>query len=232
MRGYGKAALVAALLLSPAALAGHEPVLAAEQSPPPSSVPSPTAAEPAHIDGFRSAQWGMTDAQVKAAITKDFNIAPDKVENEENRAERTTSLGVTVPGLVEGAGSARVTYIFGYTSKKLIQVNILWGRPVDLQASAENIVAAANELRQLFVDSGYDPATVITNAKMSDGSILVFQGQDADKHTTVLRLKSDTVTPPSRGGKPEKPVVTASLSLSYILDAHTPDIFRLKKGQF
>lgn len=190
--------------------------------------------EKAQIGGFRSARWGMTEPEVKTAIKKDFNIAPEKIAVENNLAERTEVLSVTVPDLLEGAGTAKVSYIFGYASKKLIQVNALWGSAVDPQASGEKIVAAANQLRQLFLDSGYQPETVVSNAKMSDGSILVFEGQDADKHTTILRLASTIVTPPpnGRGAKEQKPVVATALSLSYVMDARNPDVYRLKKGQF
>ena len=133
--------------------------------------------------------------------------------------------------LLEGAGTAQVSYIFGYASKKLIQVNALWGTAADPQATPEKIVAAADQLRLLFLDSGYDPQTVSANVKMGDGSILVFQGQDADKHTTLLRPATGTVAP-AAPGKSEKPTAVAALSLSYVLDAREPDIYRLKKGQF
>src|SRR5260221_2226146 len=145
-----RAAVFAALLLlvSPAALA-------ADQEKPASAAPaSPAApAQPVHVDGFRSAQWGMTEPQVKAVIHKDFNIAPEKIKSEENLAERTHVLTVVVPDLLEGAGAARVSYIFGYTTKKLIQVNLLWGTAIDPQISPEKVLAAADQLRQLFLDS-------------------------------------------------------------------------------
>ncbi|HZK90666.1 MAG TPA: hypothetical protein VFC56_11010 [Stellaceae bacterium] len=225
MHRYRGAMAAAALLLASTAFAQSAPA-------PPTDQPAQQAAPEARVDGFRSAKWGMSDAQVKEAIRKDFNITPDKMKSEENLAERTSVLTITVPDLLESTGAARVSYIFGYAAKKLIQVNVLWGGAVDPQASPEKIVAAANELRQLFVDSGYQPDTVVTNAKMPDGSVLVFKGQDADKHTTLLRLAAGTMTPaPAKGEKP-KPVEAAALSLSYILDAANPDIYRLKKGLF
>ena len=172
----------------------------------------------------------MDAAQVKAAIQKDFGISPEKVKTEENAAERTTILTATVSDLLEGAGPARVSYVLGFKTKKLIQVTILWGTPVDPQSHPDKIVTAANQLRQLFLDSGYQPGSVVTNAQMADGTILVFQGQDADKHTTVLRLAN--APPPAKGSKTEGPGGSVALSLSYTLDSRSPDIFRLKKGQF
>ena len=224
---------VAALLSLPGIASAQVAPATPAEAPPSAAAPQPAApSEQAHVEGFRSAKWGMTEAQVKAAIRTDFNIAEDKIKRVGNLAEKTQALTVTVPDLLEGAGPAQVSYILGYSSKKLIQVNVLWGTAVDPQATAERIVATADQLRQLFLDSGYDPLTITANAKMADGSILVFQGQDADKHTTLLRLATGTATPTAHNGKKEKPVEVTALSLSYILDARQPDIYRVKKGLF
>jgi len=227
MMFYRRCAVMIAVLVLMPSLAR-----AAGQEPPASAAPAPETApaEQVQVAGFRSAQWGMGEPQVKAAIQKDFNIAADKIKSEENLAERTHVLTVVVPDLLEGAGTARVSYIFGYATKKLIQVNLLWGTAIDPEISAEKIGAAADQLRQLFLDSGYQPQTIITNAKMNDSEVLVFKGEDSDKHTTILRLAAGAQ--PARHGKAEKPATATALSLSYIFDAHNPDIYRLKKGQF
>jgi hypothetical protein len=224
--------VAAGLLLIPVVGVAQPAPAVGEQREPPEATGTPPAAEPvehANVEGFRSARWGMDAAQVKAAIYKDFGIAAEKVKTEENAAERTAVLSVTVNDLLEGAGPARVSYVLGFKTKKLIQVTILWGTPVDPQAQPSKIVTAANQLRQLFLDSGYQPETVVTNARMSDGTILVFQGQDADRHTTVLRLASAPA--PAKGSKTEG-TGSVVLSLSYTQDSRNPDIFRLKKGQF
>ncbi|MBV8777319.1 MAG: hypothetical protein JO258_09000 [Alphaproteobacteria bacterium] len=230
--GLGLVMLIAAPAYAQTAPAQQPPAQQPAAPPPPPAAADQAQAPEARVDGFRSAKWGMSEAQVKEAIHKDFNLAPDKVKSEENLAERTTVLSVTVPDLLENTGPARVSYILGFASKKLIQINVLWGSAVDPQASPERIVAAANELRQLFVDSGYQPATVVTNTKLPDGSVLVFKGQDADKHTTLLRLAAAAVTPAPPKGEQPKAVDTAALSLSYIADPVNPDIYRIKKGSF
>jgi hypothetical protein len=228
------AALAIAMVLAgwPAARLG-----AAE--PTQSAQPQDQAAEQveqARVEGFRSARWGMTEAQVKAAILKDFNIAADKVQTEETSSERTTVLSITVNELLEGAGKARVSYILGYSSKKLIQANVVWGTLIDPQAKPERVVAAANQLRALFLSSGYDPATTASNVATGQGAITVFQGQDSEKHTTLLRLVSSPAPPPAKQrGKNDKNEAAGphvALLLSYVQDAHNPDVYRLKKGQF
>jgi hypothetical protein len=200
----------------------------------PAAAPTPLSgpagsATPSHfeLDGFRSAHWGMTAAQIRVAVGRDFNIPADKIRAEPDEAEHTTALTITVPELI-GAGPARVSYIVGYKSRTLIQVNILWGTQVDPRIAPDKIVAAANQLRQLFLGSGYEPASIVTNARMKDGSVVVFEGQDSKKHATVLRLAS--MSQPAKPGA--KPTVGVALLLSYILDSSNPDIFRLKKGEF
>ena len=229
------AAVLAVLLLNPATALSQAAPPASDQHQPPEATAKPPeseAVEHVKIEGFRSARWGMDAAQVKAAIQKDFGVPTEKMKTEENAAERTTVLTITVSDLLEGAGPARISYILGYKTKKLIQVTVLWGTPVDPQAQPEKIVTAANQLRQLFLDSGYQPETVVANARMADGTILVFQGQDTDKHTTVLRLANAPAPAPAKGSKAEAAGGSVALSLSYILDSRSPDIFRLKKGQF
>jgi hypothetical protein len=190
------------------------------------------ATERAEVLGFRSARWGMTEPQVKTAIQKDFNISAEKVSVEENSSERTIVLTVTVDELLEAAGKARVSYILGYSSKKLIQINVAWGTTVDPQVKPERVVAAANQLHRLFLSSGYDPSTVISNTPARDGGIVVFQGQDAEKHMTVLRLNSGKAPVSKQQRKEDSRAVSVVLLLSYIQDARNPDAYRLKKGQF
>jgi hypothetical protein len=219
-------------LVAAVVLAGTGAV-AAQPAPTTGETLSPSKTEePVKVLGFRSAQWGMNAGEVKAAIKKDFNVPPEKVKPEENSSERTTVLSVVVPDLIEGAGKAHVSYILGYTSKKLIQVNITWGTPVDKEARIDQVVAAANQLRALFLTTGYQPDTITSNLPTSDGTIVVFQGQDTEKHTTLLRLANGSVPGPVKQGKREPPTPTVALQLSYIMDARNPDIFRLKKGQF
>jgi hypothetical protein len=216
--------------------AQQHPAQAAEAPANPQSAAQSPPSEPgerAAVTGFRSARWGMTEAQVKAAIQKDFNIPPDKVQAQENLSERTTVLATTVDDLLEGAGKARVSYILGHATKKLIQVNIVWGTGSDPQVKPERVVAGANQLRTLFLSSGYEPATVISNVSAANGAITVFQGEDADKHMTVLRLiasESQKHSKQQRKGDPQG--IGIALLLSYVQDARNPDVYRLKKGRF
>jgi len=194
---------------------------------------SVSGSEQASVDGFRSAKFGMTESEVKSSINRDFNISSSSVEKSENALEKTTSLAVTVPKLMEEGGVARVVYILGYKSKKLIQVNVIWGKPVNPAPNPGDIVSAANLLRNYFARKGFRKDNLVLNAKLNDGSVLVFRGTDSSGRMVVLLLnnpqnqKKDENTDSSTEEKPE-----LSLRLSYIQDPNNPDVMKIEEGSF
>jgi hypothetical protein len=224
MRWIGASLLLSGWLLGVsgglAAEAAHEPGSALPMAP-----ASPT--EEAKVEGFRSAQFGMTEAQLRQAIRKDFPTGGDKVTSEANHGEKTTVLTVHVADLIPGTGKARVSYILGYTTKKLIQVNVNWVAEPKSAAAAENLVGAANLLRNYFLAGGYQPDSIIANQQMPNGYV-VFRGRDARARMVLLVLAGTTGTPPADAEK-APPV---GLQLSYILDPEHPDVYQVPKGQF
>lgn len=185
--------------------------------------------EVAVVDGFRSAHFGMSQKKVLKSILKDFDIEESNVKRENNTSEKTTSLAVDVPDLLPGAGLGRVVYIFGYKTKKLIQVNVLWGLPVTSNPDAQALVAMANVLRNHFLKKEYNKDSLAFNLPLNDGSVLVFRGTDQKGRMILLLLNN----PPNLRGKDKtdtKPKL--SLRLSYIEKPTTPDIFRIKGGDF
>jgi hypothetical protein len=188
----------------------------------------PESADAAKVEGFRSAAFGMTDSQVRAAIRKDFKLGDDKISVEENPIERTTALLVTVPDLLPEAGPARISYMLGFKSKKLIQVNVVWGAGQAPAVKLEKLQLAAASLQQYFLAQGFPRDKVVANTRVADGSVLVFQGVDGQKRMTQLRF----IGLPAEGADKEKPASQAALLLSYIQDPQNPDVYRIAKGQF
>lgn len=109
----------------------------------------------ASVDGFRSAQFGMTEKQVYAALKKDFRVSKENVTRTENTLEKTNSFLLAVNDIIPESGQAIVAYIFGYETKKLIQINVIWSNDGQSLASAESLVATGNILRNYFVDQGF-----------------------------------------------------------------------------
>lgn len=195
----------------------------AEDAPSASSVPSP-AANSVDLTGFRSAKFDSDETQVRAAIAKDFGKLD--IKTSVNPAERTRSLTIRVPNVLPDGGTADVAYVFGYKTKKLIQVSLVWSKTTDPSITAEKLVADADVLRANFADQGYKADTVVSDVAVRNG-ILVFRGNDAAGHTTALLLEGRTASE-----KDHKVFTPVSLLLLYIADPKRPDVFRLAPGQF
>jgi hypothetical protein len=197
---------------------------AASAAPPAGETANPVAT--ATIDGFRDAHFGMTEAELRRAIKKDFPRA--RIAVAINPSEKTTILSLTASNLLPDTGPARISYILGYQSKRLIQVNILWASNGTSAASDDEVVASANSLRDYFSARKFKPDSVVRNQKLEGGAILVFRGSDEAGRMVVLVLIGSGAAA-RRGKKPPPPL---TLELSYIADSAHPDIFRIGKGQF
>jgi hypothetical protein len=104
---------------------------------------------------------------------------------------------------------------------------------VDPRVKPQLVVAAGNQLRTLFLTSGYQPGTIASNVATGGGTMIVFEGRGAEKHMTLLRLVRAPAAVSSRQhGRGDSPGAAILLVLSYIENATNPDIYRLKKGQF
>ncbi|MFM7343895.1 MAG: hypothetical protein ACKO1J_00820 [Tagaea sp.] len=222
-----RAAALMAMAAAFPAWAQQPPANVPTTRPPVPAAPAPAApADEFRLTGFRSANFGMTADQVRAAIRRDFNVPVERIETVENPIERTTVLTVTVPDLLPNAGPALVAYVIGFRSRQLVQVTITWGGQINPQFRAEQALGAARQLQGYFAGLGHRPDSVATNAQQRDGSILVYAGDDAQRRRTLLVL-SNVVGP--EGRPPEGAPV---LQLSYIRDPQNPDVFQIRRGDF
>jgi hypothetical protein len=171
------------------------------------------------IDGFRSAKFGMDEKQVMRAIAKDFKVFKEKVERLIPPKEKTTVLSIHVPKLMELGGPSNIFYVLGYKSKRLIQVNIDWGKGVTDNFSSKDLFTISNLLRKHFAKRKYKSNGYAVNKKMNDNSVLVFRGQNKKGRGITLILES---AKKEEGIEADK---SYSLSLSYISDIKNPDIF-------
>jgi len=187
-----------------------------------------TLKEVAIIGGFRSVKFGMTESEVYEAIEKDFHISQKSVKKTDNPIDKTTSLSVTVPKLLQEGGQSRLFYILGYRSKKLIQVNVIWGNPFDSNPNPQGVLDIANVLRSYFFRKGFKSDDLLMNARLNDSSVVVFRGTDAKGRMIFLLLKSPSNT--SQGTEDKNKEL--SLRLSYIENPNNPDIFKVKDGEF
>src|SRR5580692_4597706 len=123
--------LIGGLLLIPPVAARAQAAAPLDQAPAATTTPPAETAEPVSIDGFRSAHFGMTEAEVRKAIDADFKLSGSAVKPTDSPVERTRALSVTAPGLVPDSGKATIDYVLGFKSQRLIEVNVVWSAAGD-----------------------------------------------------------------------------------------------------
>jgi hypothetical protein len=221
-------ALVGALLLIAPSAASAQAAVPSDQAPAPTT-PAPPVAPPVVIDGFRSAHFGMTEAEVRKAIEADFKLTGSAVKPSDNPVERTHVLSVTVPDLVPDSGKATIDYVFGFKSQRLIEVNLAWSAATDPANKPTTLLHTGATLQAYFQGETFPPGQSVANAMLANGALLLFRGTDPAAHTVVLLLSG----PVKQDTKEHKAQMTPTvLSLVYAADAVHPDVFRLQKGAF
>jgi hypothetical protein len=178
------------------------------------------------VNGFRSADFGMKERDVIKAIKDDFGIGKKQVSRKVHPNEKTVTLGIEIKKLLPESGTAKVYYILGYKSKRLIHINVIWGKPVTKDPNAESVVATANQLRNHFAQKKYQKDGFALNAQLGEGVILVFQGKDRKGRAARLLLNNPKAEKDKKAGK------DIVLTLSYIEKPQDPDVFRIKDGDF
>ena len=192
----------------------------------PSQEETATSEKPlANIDGFRSAKFGMGRLEVTKAIFNDFGIASAKITIITHPTELTKSLAITVEQLIPSFGKSKVVYVFGYRSNKLMQVNIFFGHGVDKRVTSQQVVDLGNVLGNHFFKKRHQEDGLVANARLNDGSILIFRGKDQKGRMALLRLLNA-----QQNNKNNE--VKISLNLSYIEKPGQEDTFQLNKGDF
>ncbi|MET3838058.1 hypothetical protein [Bradyrhizobium sp. OAE829] len=179
------------------------------------------------IDGFRSSKFGMNEADVRAAITKDFGVKPEAIKSQDNPAELTRSVLLAVPDLLPSGGIAEVSYVFGYKSKTLIQVGTVWSKGTDPAMTPEKLFSNANILRAHFLGEGFKPDTIAVNTPVA-GGVLMFRGSDAKDRSVILLLQGTFETKENN----QRILTPTGLLLFYVADTKSPDVFKLPPGQF
>jgi len=189
---------------------------------------APAAAQ-ATVDGFRSARFGMDQAQVEQTISTDFHLSGKQLQMGTDPQTLTPTITVEVPGLFAGLGKAMVSYVMGYQSHRLIQVIVAWDARVDTANNGEALIHGSSLLQSYFLHENFPVAQVVVNRLMSDGDLIVFRGQDTNGHLVVLAMQGILAKPDHN----HKSVFTPkALTIGYVADPGKPDIFSVPKGAF
>ena len=207
------------------------PARSSEAAPKPPT-PGADAATPdtaTRVMGFRSARFGMDEAEVRGAIVKDLNVPASAVAKAQNLADRTDLINVRAPDVLPGGGTADVAYVFGFKSKKLIQVSVVWSKASDKTLEAPQLVANGEALKNYFLGENFPAGAVTTDLAVRDG-IVLFRGLDGDGHAAAVMLRGAITN--GADDKAAKNFSPTSLVVLYIADPKTPDVFKVPAGRF
>jgi hypothetical protein len=178
----------------------------------------------------------MTEPDVRAVVTKSFGVKAADIKVTPNPTEGTSLLVIRVESLDPGPGPATITYIFGHKSKKLVQVNVVWGgedsasKPPDANA----IIGAGTRLERYFQGFSWRKDTTRVGIPVGENTVVLFAGEDEKKGAVRLvadgikyqlnREGSQTTSPDPKGA--------AKLIINYIADRDNPDIATVERGKF
>ena len=187
------------------------------------------ALPPIVVKNFRSAHFGMSEKEVRAAISRDFNREGEQIEEQNDPVYRTLTLVIRTNDVIPDSGPCEISYVFGYKTRKLIQVNLLWTME-DGELSADQIRNIGLLLREYFLGRGYDPDKVSLGGQLQTGATIVFRGFDDEDRMVLLLIERRRSSSGTQEG--EEPSLISSLRLSYVEDVDSPDIFQLEEGSF
>lgn len=205
---------------------------------PPAAVTVPQLPE-YQLKGFRAAAFGMDEQAVRKAINADFNVKESAVKVEDSPVDRTRVLVVSLPKLEPGPGPAVVSYILGFSSKRLIQVNVVWSGEKNEKSQAPSIqplYAAGVSLGSHFLKYSWKEHGLRKDLLVDKTAILMFQGESKSSKGLVevflgnvpVTLKEPDKTETALG-QPDGP---AFLRVSYVANREEPDVYRVKAGEF
>lgn len=216
----------------------QRPAAPAAPAAPEPSTPAQSAESTAplfEVTGFRSARFGMTEAEVRQAAARDFSVRPDQIRQSTNQLERTRVLTVLLDGLDPGPGPASIIYIFGHRSQRLIQVNVVWapreGQPA---AEASQFLLTGVQLTNYFREFRWRDNRAVIGAQVSANTLLMFSAED--EKTGAVQVVADGVMIDRPEGAEGQATAAAprapgppSLRVSYIANRAQPDIYRIER---
>ena len=187
------------------------------------------------VDGYRSAKWGMTPDQVRAAIARDLpgaRIGAATVDP----VERTTVIVAQLPALAPGPGPAAISYIFGAQSGTLFHVNLDWSAEQANAADRAALTAAGAQAVQSLVGYYWKLMTVARGIALGPNALSLFAATGEAGGLVDIRLQGvgyrlerpeggAVVMPPPPDGTP------ALLHIGWAQSA-TPDVYRIRPGEF
>ena len=229
---------IGALVLS-AMLAG--PAAAAAPQPPgfsPTGQPSgfDVTGKTYAVNGYRGAKWGMTTAQVRQAIAKDFpdaKVGTDVIDP----VTHAVMLVIIVPHLAPGPGPMALTYMFGADGHKLFHVNLDWQADKATAADQSAFIEAGSQVVANFLGYYWKLLSVARGIPAGPNALILFAGAgEAGGNVEVLlqgvgyslkTAKGETLILP-----PPAAPTQLLLHVAFSQSEKPADVYAIKPGEF
>jgi hypothetical protein len=210
---------------------------AAQQQQPSAQPPAAAQTKPYVLEGFRSAQFGMSKDEVRAAIAKDFPEVARAVKEVANDVDATTALAIKPANLKPAPGEPTITYIFGKDSKRLIHVNVVWFLDVKQAGTQrEELVRAGLKLVDYFQTLNWAGNRALAGVPVGRNSVVMFLAKD--EKGSALEVRADGIAYEERQSVAQTPLAArvptgpARLRVAYSRNPDQPDVNVVKPGQF
>lgn len=167
------------------------------------------------IKGFRSAHFGMSEAEVRAAIARDFPAQAAHVQHTDFPTGGVRALVLPLPALEPGPGPAGVTYLFGAGERKLMQVNLLWttgAKPADAERS--RLLTAGVQLTEYFRVMAWRPKAATMGVPLGANGLVLFSG--IDPKDAMVEVSVTGVAIRGKDGASVAPEGPAKLRVAYL----------------
>jgi hypothetical protein len=142
--------------------------------------------EAAAIDGYRSARFGMSEAEVRMAVDADFGAEAGGTLSPESVEEGFTALG-SAPVETE-IGRSRLLYVFD-PSRRLVAVNLVrttGDRPSPDERNA--LISASANVASGLLAKRWRPFAMARGRPLPNNQVIVFAAADDVGNGVELRL--------------------------------------------
>src|SRR5690242_16327923 len=143
------------------------------------------------VAGFRDTRFGMTESEVRKVAAKEFRLQNNDFTLSTNPVEGTGVLTARVAKLDPGPGPAHIGFIFGHTSKRLIQVNVVWGEDLKAHPEVKAMLAAGERLERYFAGYKWRKDAARAGIPVGPNTVVLFAGDD--EKTGAVRLIIDGI---------------------------------------
>lgn len=186
------------------------------------------------LEGWRGFKFGMSEKDVMKVLGRDFKMQRDQIRTDSNQLEKTRFFLTQLPNVIDGLDDATFLGVFGYKSKTLDRIELIWQTPYPETEKVAALQNVGGQLRNYFLSQGYDPRTIVVNQAVNDTTYVFFIGRGANGRQVTLSFRREGVplvegeNDAAAQANPDR----VTLRLTYAANPEKPDIFKINDGEF